>query len=151
MFCVKMLLKVGGKAQVWITFANTTRQSTSSERDNVLLSVPRSHQSTGEMQYRGLRFFFAGALALASEGKRGSKFIPGSGCGTTNTIKIINGNPTFEEENNGCIYIENETPIEFRGILSLQKFIYDCKTVRMNRSRAITWFITKFIRTVLSS
>ena len=89
------------------------------DRDNFPLSSLQNNQSTKRMQYRGLFFFLTGAFALAAGGRRGSEFIPGTGCGTTNTIKIINGNPTLEEETNGCIYIINEAPFKFRGTATL--------------------------------
>ena len=67
------------------------------------------------MPYKRLGFFFLGALALTIEARRSSRFIPGKGCGTTNMIKIINGNPTYEEETTGCVHIKNENPFQFRG------------------------------------
>ena len=56
------------------------------------------------------------ALAVVSEAIGESKFIPGVGCGTYNTIRILDGNPTLQEEMQGCIYIEKGLSNKFRGM-----------------------------------
>ena len=56
------------------------------------------------------------ALAAVSEAIAESDFIPGVGCGTYNTIKILYGSPTLQEEMQGCIYIEKGLSNKFRGM-----------------------------------
>ena len=58
------------------------------------------------------------ALAAVSEAIGESEFIPGVGCGTYNIIRILDGNPTFQEEAKGCIYIEKGLSNKFRGTSS---------------------------------
>ena len=61
--------------------------------------------------------FFNVVMALALVGKAiaDSKFIPGVGCGTYNTIRMLNGNPTLQEETEGCIYIVKGLSSKLRG------------------------------------
>ena len=48
------------------------------------------------------------AFALAANAKIVTEFIPGSGCGTVNTIRILNRDPTVQEVANGCVYVRKE-------------------------------------------
>ena len=57
------------------------------------------------------------ALAAANEAIGESQFLPGVGCGTYNTIRILDGNPTRQEEAKGCIYIAKGLSNKFRGTL----------------------------------
>ena len=66
------------------------------------------------MQHTGV-FLITAAVALAAEAHRKNKFIPGPECGTVRTIKMLDGNPTMEEEADGCIYINRRSTVNFRG------------------------------------
>ena len=69
------------------------------------------------MTQKGALFLTAAtAVALsATKAQRQSRFIPGSGCGTFNAVKLIDGNPTIEEETRGCIYITKDSHSKSRG------------------------------------
>ena len=88
--------------------------------DIIGLSLPSTHQSSRVTHHRSMFLYVVGALAVVAEAKRESKFIPGSGCGTFNTIKMIDGNPTLQEETEGCIYVRKGLYNKFRGICSSQ-------------------------------
>ena len=68
--------------------------------------------------------YVVGALAVVPGAKRESKFIPGSGCGTFNTIKMLDGNPTLQEETEGCIYIRKGPSNKFRGTVYMLKLVW---------------------------
>ena len=64
------------------------------------------------------------ALAAVSLAIGKSEFIPGVGCGTYNTIRMLDGNPTHQEETEGCIYIEKGQSNKFRGTFFMNKPCY---------------------------
>ena len=50
-----------------------------------------------------------------------TEYIPGSGCGTFNTIKILKRDPSVQELANGCIYVMKEvTSFQPQGISKIQ-------------------------------
>ena len=67
------------------------------------------------MRQRGVLIFFVlSGIAHRAKATRKKNFVPGPGCGTVNTIKILDGNPTLAEEDKGC-YIRENHPKHFRG------------------------------------
>ena len=45
------------------------------------------------------------AMAMAAYARVVTEYIPGSGCGTANTIRMLKRDPTVQELSNGCIYV----------------------------------------------
>ena len=45
------------------------------------------------------------AIAMAAYARVVTEYIPGSGCGTVSTIRILKRDPSVQELTNGCIYV----------------------------------------------
>ena len=89
-------------------------------------------------QSRGAIFLTAFALSGAAEGRRESWFIPGSGCGTVNAIKRVEGSPTLEEEARGCIYVTRDSHSKLRGNLIKAWLNYHSKVARRCKAEVVS-------------
>ena len=60
-------------------------------------------------------------VAMVAYARTVTEYIPGSGCGTFNTIKILKRDPSVQELANGCIYVMKEvTSFQPQGISKIQ-------------------------------
>ena len=48
------------------------------------------------------------AVAWAAHARIVTEYIPGSGCGTVNAIRMLKRDPSDQELTNGCIYVMKE-------------------------------------------